>query len=228
MGANPWHSLSSYWQDELRVRLNGSKQYEWRARSDQFKDWYTNWYGAGAKPPPKMPVSAGHVFPEFIFNTILTSDERNSLLCVLAKMKQENLFKFVEQIGWIGDSANMLFWPTGGAGLFVRHLLQNGFGDWWAASYGKKWDWGVRSRFRGCQLHFRGNNGHSTAVEGHLDMNNPGDSTEPGAKPSGALAELGQAISHKWNDDWFRAGSHSPDQVRGALRAQGISVPAVP
>lgn len=93
-----------------------------------------------------------------------------------------------------------------------QFLTSRGYGDWWLASH--KCKWGVRSRFRGAQLHFRGPRDDPNKVNGHIDINNPGDPTTPGAKPTGALAELGQAMRHSWRDDTNRGTTHGPAQLR--------------
>jgi hypothetical protein len=62
----------------------------------------------------------------------------------------------------------------------------------------------------------------------HIDLHNPGDPTTPGAKPSSAIEELGQAIQHSSLDDSKRTTTHTPLQLRAGLATAGIEVPSVP
>jgi hypothetical protein len=226
--SNPWRNLSAPWQQAIERRLHGSPEYEWRKGQAPFRAWYRHSCLAGdGVPVDRSCASADEVFPEFVFNNVLTAAERASLLCVLGKLRRERLLVLVEKIGWVGESANLLFWPRGGSGFLHDYLVRHEYGDWWAAGRSSKWDWGVRSRFRGCQCHFRGRHAPSAPAEIHIDMNNPGDSPGPGELSSGLLRQLADAMTHTWRDDWFRSATHSARQVRRALLAQRIHVPVV-
>lgn len=212
---NPWRCLSTELRSSLLAPLTGIAP--WLLKDKSFLLWVKKYY-AGINPTT--------VYPEWYFNHKLSNVERNSLLCVLMKMKTEKLWSRVETILWIGDTGTMDFYPRGDAMNFQQYLSSNGYGDWWGANTDSNWNWGVRSRLRGCQLHFRGNKG-SRKMQGHIDINNPGD---PGkTEVSGRMAELGGAIKHWWEDSGgARKSSHTPEKIRTALQKQGIVVPYLP
>jgi len=114
---------------------------------------------------------------------------------------------------------------------FRQFLLMRGYGDWWLASHNCKW--GVRSRFRGAQLHFRGGSQlhfrgfqqDATRVNVHIDINNPGDPVTPGGSATGCAKELPAAIRHLLEDDHRRGVTHVPAKLRAALEAGRISIP---
>lgn len=174
----------------------------------------------------KQERAVRNIFPEWWFNHILTSRERNSLLCTLTKLRIENLLDRVKDLTFVGQSCEIDFEPTRGSEDFHQYLLQNGYGDWWSArKSGHRC--GVRSRFQGLQLHFRCKN--SDIVNAHIDSFNPGD--PPKGPPTGGARELGDAVEHFVADSVNRSITDDPILVRGKLVFQayekGIAVPRV-
>jgi hypothetical protein len=232
--ANPWRLLAPDVQQALRVALLDPEVYSWYAGNNAknvrkevpgarpFGGWYDEYY----RKPLGSAVNEKSVFAEWRFNHALTLPERNSLLCVYAKLRAEQLWEQVDTVYWVGATGEILFVPTQPPDALKQFLCKRGYGDWWLASHNCKW--GVRSRFRGVQLHFRGPHDKPRMVNAHIDLNNPGDSTTPGAKPTGAFAELGQALRHSWRDDTNRATTHTALQLRAALAGSGVAVPSVP
>ena len=215
MNNNPWRTLNSAIQSSLAALLQNISP--WLFKGDKkFQDWYDTFYAKKAKKKV--------VYPEWYFNNALTPDERNSLLCVHAKMEKEQIWRRIKNLVWVGDTGNILFNPHNNSKAFHNFLVNNGYGDWWFASSGSDWDWGVRSRFRGCQLHFRGKK-TSDKVEGHIDINNPGDPQT--GEVTGPVSELPDAIVHKIGDGWLRSYTHQPYKIKDALSGQGIKVPVV-
>ena len=231
---NPWRMLDPKIQNDLQRQLLDDDVYTWFGNSStvpkdipgarSFNDWYNQYYGPSS--PRKGTVDRKSVFPEWRFNHGLTFEQRNSLLCVYGKLKAEGLWSSVKSVHWVGATGEILFVPTTSPEAFRQFLLTRGYGDWWLASHNCKW--GVRSRFRGAQLHFRGIQGDVKRVNAHIDIHNPGDPTAPGAASTGWLEELPQAIQHLSEDDHRRAVTHVPTQLRTALEAEKIRIPKVP
>jgi len=220
MHNNPWRSLSKIVQNALSLPLEGIAP--WLFKKDKsFQAWFDRYYKRSARHAARIPVKRISVYSEWYFNHALSPSQRNSLLCVRAKMAKEKLWLYMKKLSWIGDTGNVLFQPNNNATAFHRYLLANGYGDWWFASSGSKWDWGVRSRFRGCQLHFRGKSS-SSDVEAHIDINNPGDPSS--GRVSGPLEEHTGAIIHKLEDDYRRSATHKAYLIQAALLKQGINV----
>jgi len=223
MSNNPWRSLNKTIQNSLSGKLEDIAP--WLFQKDKaFKSWYEKYYQKSPQSSIKNPAKRKAVYPEWYFNHALSSEERNSLLCVSSKLGKEGIWARIKKIAWVGNTGNILFYPENNAKAFHSYLLNNGYGDWWFASSGSKWDWGVRSRLRGCQLHFRGKSS-SDKVEGHIDINNPGDPSK--GEVTGAIGELAGALTHKLEDDYRRSSTHKPFLIRYALSKQGIRVPLV-
>jgi hypothetical protein len=221
---NPWRSLSVGQQIALSEPLTNIEPGVFN-NDDSFRLWTNRYYGNLVNGSQSV-FNRKIVYPEWYFNHKLSSAKRNSLLCVQVKMTSERLWSYVKTITWIGDTGNLLFEPKVSSTEFQQTLLANSYGSWWLARRlsSKGGDWGLRSRLSGCQLHFRGNV-DSQVVEGHIDINNPGD---PGLNDvSGPLAELPDAIRHLIYDDCRRDTTHTPNQIREALLKQGIVVPKV-
>lgn len=214
--ANPWRELDKKLQQELAQVLVDPRRLGFAL--SKLKQWHKTYY-AGKNVPLKQ------VYPGYRWNHEFTSAERNSFLCVKAKMERDGLWSHVKTIDWIGSHGEMLFYAKKGQKMFHRYLLTHGFGDWWFAN----WDndvWGVRSRFRGAQLHLRGKRKPAEIIEVHIDLHNPGDPKTGG--PSGRLSELPGAIRHlKLDDPPTRNVTHTPDKLRAGLKSQKIVVPQV-
>jgi hypothetical protein len=232
MSQNAWAMLAANVREDLRNKLTDPDVYGDYGNADNgrkdvpgarsFNDWYKQYYVPPGGLRPR--VERLKVFAEWRFNHALTSDERNSFLCVYAKVKAEGLWEQVKTVNWVGDRGQILFVPVLTQDALRDLLRSSGYGDWWFASH--KCKWGLRSRFRGTQLHFRGEG--EKRVNVHIDIHNPGDPTTPGAEPTNALEELGQAITHSRLDDKQRGSTHTPPQLRAALNAAGLAVLSVP
>ncbi len=228
---NPWRLLSGDVQTDLQRTLVDPEVTSWFTGGNRnsvpkdidgarsFGSWYDEFYR-------KSATDEVAVFPEWRFNHALTSAERNSLLCVYAKVKAEKLWEQIRTIHWVGATGEILFVPNQPSDALRQFLTTRGYGDWWMASHNCRW--GLRSRFRGVQLHFRGPRDNPSKVNVHVDLNNPGDPTTPGAKPTNAIQELGQALRHSWRDDTNRGTTHTPSQLRAGLGSCGLSIVAVP
>lgn len=220
--SNAWRELPSYWQQQIASRV---QQTLWNSysKNSNFAAWCLRYYpnlvsGSPAalqatqrrtgQTPPNQEQAVRDIFPEWWFNHQLTTRERNSLLCTLVKLRVENLLDWVRDLEWVGNNCEINFLTTRGAEIFHQHLLRNGYGDWWyARKSGHRW--GVRSRFRGLQLHFRSDT--TETVNAHIDSFNPGD--PPTGEPTGGASELGAAIGHKIADDWHRSTFDDPAVV---------------
>lgn len=217
--ANP-DSAWSFWLNadvrrELCPALARSHDYQAWKTSSAFLKWYAGWY-KGRKHPNGRPITPDEVFPEFIFNDAMNVLQRNSLLCLWAKLHSQWIWGYIKSVEWVGGSCEMNFiaWFTPG---LKRYLLRLGYGTYMFASALGKWDWGLRSRHQGCQLHFRGMNQPDRKTEVHVDRNNPGDSGDP---------LLG--LYHLIADKSYRYSQDNPTRVRQELGSQGITVPLVP
>lgn len=228
---NSWRMLAPEVQSELQTQLLDDDVYTWfgnsgtvpkdipRARS--FNDWYNQYYGPSSSR--KGIVERTSVFSEWRFNHGMTFEQRNSLLCVYAKVKAEGLWTSIKSVHWVGATGEILFVPTMSSEAFHQFLLMRDYGDWWLASHNCKW--GVRSRFRGAQLHFRGFQQDVKRVNVHIDINNPGDPATPGGPATGWAKELPAAIQHLLEDNNRRGVTHVPAKLRAALEAGRISIP---
>ncbi len=229
---NSWRTLARalgqpHTTDIVRIPdLQGPLFDEVRYTYDQesFRTWFEEHF-AGRLVDPR------DAYPEWRFNhqaepdgqSGFTEAGRNSFLCVYAKLKHEGLWSEVKSVRWVGETGEMTFLPERGSARLQQWLLTREYGDWWLASKGSPW--GVRSRFQGAQLHFRGYNNLTEPDNAHIDLNNPGD--PPGGPPSSAGAELPGAIMHFIEDLHFRRESHEWHKLRAALQAQGIWLPPV-
>lgn len=205
--------LSAVLLDEVRYGFDREPFTAWLER-----------YFAGRK------IDAREVYPEWRFNHQVEPDGsgfseagRNSFLCLYAKLRHEGLWAEVKSVRWVGETGEMTFFAKSGSGALRTHLLGRGYGDWWRA--GQSSPWGVRSRFRGAQLHFRGFDSEHDPDNVHIDLHNPGD--PPTGEPSDALSELPGAIEHFAEDLHNRRASHGWQSLREALEAQGIWLPPV-
>ncbi len=212
--ANPWRELGKKLQQELSQVLIESRRFGW-ARG-KLEQWHKRYYTG-------KNISLQQVYPEYRWNHEFTSAERNSLLCVKSKMDRDGLWTHVKSVYWAGEHGEMLFYARQGQATFHRYLLNHGFGEWWLANWENDL-WGVRSRFRGAQLHFRGKHKPPGVINVHIDLHNPGDPKT--GKPSGALSELPGAIGHLLNDG-NRKVSHTPAKLRAGLQPQKINVPQI-
>ena len=213
---NAWLQLPAQYQADLRGPLNNIGHYGWYA--DRFREWFAKWFGSGTRPA-SGPGSVEDYFHIYYFNHVLSRGDRNSLLLVYAKLKKENLWSVVRKVKWAGVGVALLFEPTRSQDALRAHLARSGYGDWWLASKGNPW--GVRSRFRGAQLHFRG----GEFVNAHIDLHNPGD--PPSGEVTSAVEELPLAVEHYNEDLVNRKKTHTNANVRAALAGQGIRVPEV-
>ncbi len=177
-------------------------------RREPFDAWFEERYAG-------TPVSERDALAEWGFGR-LGSDERTSLLCVHAKMKSDEVWSVVGPIQWVGDGGVLLFEPSMPDALLQRFLSDEGFGDWWAAS--RDSPWGMRSRFRGVQLHFRG----GPIVNVHIDFVNPGD--PPGGGTTSWLEELALGAEHFIVDLQNWSENHTTDRVLREVRDSGIEV----
>jgi hypothetical protein len=240
---NPWATLPSDWQNRIARRVQGI-QWSYFKQDLQFANWCLTYYpklaagvdvtpargkgtAAGAPTatravPPVHPqaheAEVRLVFPIWWFNHKLEARQRNSLVCTIAKLEIEDLLDWVEDIRHVGMNCEILFKARRSHEAFHRYLLANGYGKWWFAHKSGHL-WGVRSRYSGLQLHFRGvMEPDGSFVDGHIDSYNPGDPQT--GEVTGAASELGGAIDHKILDDWHRKEVDDPAVVWWALSAQ--------
>jgi hypothetical protein len=225
---NPWRALARSMNrpcnrevvviPDLSNRLLDPGRYGWD--SAPFQKWFRNYFAGHSVHPRDL-------YPEWRFNhqvepdgTGFTTEGRHSFVCVYAKLKHERLWPEVQTVRWVGPTGEIVFTARRGSEGLRQYLLRNSYGDWWCAGMG--YVWGVRSRFRGAQLHFRGLKDGNVNV--HIDLNNPGDPLK--GPPTGWVKELPDAILHKIGDDWDRASTHLWWMLEAALKAsQSILVP---
>lgn len=148
----------------------------------------------------------------------LTTKQRVTLLVLRAKLSAEGLLPVVSKLVWVGEEGQVLFAAAHDRETMARVLADQGYGDWWGAS--SETGWGMRSRWRGAQLHFRGYKDGSMNV--HLDLRNPGD-PKNGPATSG-FAELGEALQHEYVDVRHWHETHTPDALLMAMHVNGISL----
>lgn len=213
---NPWDQLPPNYQFDLRPTLNNLRHYAWHNAA--YTKWFEKWWTVDGKPKPGAPPKDA-MFHIYYFNNVLTRADRNSLILVYAKMAKEGLWGVVKMVKWAGNGVSMLFEPHMSQSALRTFLKKKEYGDWWFASKGNPW--GMRSRFRGVQLHFRG----GSFVNAHIDLNNPGD--PPTGEPTGALSELFGAIRHYEEDLKARERTHTNSAVRAGLKTYGIIVPEI-
>lgn len=239
---NPWrtlarelsipHTTEVVWIPDLQEALLDEVRYGYdRAPFQQWLDTQA----------PGRSVDPRELYPEWRFNHQVEADGRsgfsqagrNSFLCLYAKLKDEDLWSEVATVRWVGETGEMTFFAKRGSAALQDFLAERGYGDWWLAS--KESPWGVRSRFRGAQLHFRGFLSDTAPDNVHIDLHNPGD-PPPAAEPaddadgidtSGALRELPGAVLHFVEDLHNRRHSHHWQALRAALVRQGIWLPPV-
>lgn len=176
-------------------------------------------------------VDPRDVYPEWRFNHQAEPDGksgfsaagRNSFLCVYAKLKHEGLWSEIRSVRWVGETGEITFFSHKGSVPLRDELLRRGYGDWWRA--GNETPWGVRSRLRGAQLHFRGFSSTTNPDNVHIDLHNPGDPSPD--EVTGPLAELPGAIQHFVEDLHNRHESHQWHSLRAALEAQKIWLPPI-
>lgn len=228
---NPWRKLAR----ELGLPSSGAvcripdidgKLYDpdrYKADRPQFEAWCKKWF--------KGPVRhQDELYPEWRFNHQAEPDGRgftkagrNSFLCLYSKLKRERLWDEIDTIWFVGTTGEFTFFPARGPLGLRDYLVSQGYGDFWMASYDA--DWGVRSRFRGPQLHFKGSWNPDEPTWVHIDRNNPGD---PATGPaSGALRESPAAVHHKFCDDWCRKYTHNWWTIRSTLAVNHILVPSL-
>jgi len=178
--------------------------------------WFNQWYAGTAVQPQD-------VWPEWRFDSGWSGfnlEGRQCFLCVHAKLQREHLWNEVQTVLWVGDHGEMNFVPTRPVEALRCDLLSRGYVTSWFAGWGDGWDWGLRSRLAGVELHFRGRRAQNT-VNVHIDLHNPG--ARPGAEPSG----LREAMDHKLLDEVRRTQTHAWYHLMTALAYQGIRVPNI-
>ncbi len=149
------------------------------------------------------------------------SVEQNHFLIVYAKLVSEGLWDEVGEVLWAGPQGVMLFKPKFAESLFIKKLNAGPYGNYWSASRDARW--GVRSRFRGAQLHFKASaKAGESIVAVHLDLHNPGDPLD--GRVTSWFQELGQAILHYRLDMKDRARTHTLPAMARALEDDGIEV----
>jgi hypothetical protein len=196
------------------------------ADAEPFQRWYTTHF-------PHRVGDPRDAYPEWRFNCQVEPDGksgfsmagRNSFLCVYAKLKHEGLWHLIKSVRWVGETGELTFFSDLSSAQVQSYLLTREYGDWWLA--GKDSPWGVRSRFRGAQLHFRGYNQATEPDNVHIDLHNPGD--PPTGDPTSVAEELPDAIRHFVEDLHNRPQTHTWDKLRAALTEQGVALlPLVP
>lgn len=237
---NPWRTLARdlnipHTTEVVQIPdLQGPLLDEVRYGYDRepFQKWLAA-YPAGRSVDPR------DLYPEWRFNNQVEADGksgfsqagRNSFLCVYAKLKYEDLWTEVQTVRWVGETGEMTFFAKQGSTALQGLLLGRGYGDWWLAS--KESPWGVRSRYRGAELHFRGFHSSTEPDNVHIDLHNPGDPPprqaggSDSSETSGPLGELPGAIMHFVEDLHNRHNSHEWPKLRAALIDQGIWLPPV-
>jgi hypothetical protein len=205
---NPWQTLNSNARRDLIQPLFDYKCFEQGDRT-AYNAWYQMYYkGVGARPA-EAPHELDH-YAEWRFNHRLNHEERNSLLCVYAKMKREDLWKFVKSIDWVGQYGELLFWPTLSQADLQLFLTTHDYSNAWMASRSGK-EWGLRSNRDGVELHFRGQKDGEGSVNVHIDLHNPGKTDD-----------VGIALQHKYSDDWMRKKTHTVRDLSNGLIKQGV------
>jgi hypothetical protein len=207
---------------DLHTALLDGTRYSWDR--GEFLAWFdTHFRGSDLDPRD--------LYPEWRFNHQVEPDGhsgfssagRNSFLCLYTKLKHEDLWDEVSTIRWVGETGEMTFFPRRGSRGLQQHLLSRGYGDFWRA--GKDSPWGVRCRFRGAQLHFRGFDRADEPDNVHIDLHNPGDPIT--GEETGPLEELPDAILHFVEDLHNRHSSHKWPSLRQALIKQGLALPPI-
>jgi hypothetical protein len=158
---DPWQSLKAVVRQDLYGPIYNSKEWGWFEKNRQFIAWCEKRLQANAGSLSSRQCR--RLFPEWWFDVRENRSQRNTLLCLYAAMKQDNVWQYVQALDWVGMGASIRFRASPGGRDLKTRLMKHGFGDWWLASLrGEEgWQWGLRSRFRGCQLHFRGMNNAS-------------------------------------------------------------------
>lgn len=207
---------------DLHAALLDGMRYSWDR--EEFLRWFTAHFR-------DTQVDPRDVYPEWRFNHQVEPDGhsgfsgagRNSFLCLYAKLKHEGMWDEVSTVRWVGETGEMTFFPRRGSRGMREYLLSRGYGDFWLA--GKDSPWGLRSRFRGAQLHFRGFDRAAEPDNVHIDLHTPGDPKS--GEATGPLEELPDAIMHFVEDLHNRQASHKWPNLRQALIAQGIEPPPI-
>lgn len=148
--------------------------------TEPFDAWRARVYGELPVPEREARAERGY--------DGLSHGQRVALGCLVAKMTRDAVWRFVRAIRYVGQDGVLLFEPSLEPAALQRALAARGFGPWWAAGRGRPW--GVRSRLRGLQLHFRG----GSPVNVHLDLENPGDPQS--GEVTGAFGKLRLAWRH--------------------------------
>jgi hypothetical protein len=208
---NPWQTLNADVQKDLVRPLFDLRRFE-SDRSD-YNAWYQKWY-SGVGAPPQGPPRELERYAEWRFNHRFSHEERNSFLCLYAKVKREGLWSLVKSIDWAGSHGEMVFWPTRSWAGLQQILRRRGYSDAWFADGGpfrKRKEWGLRSNRTGVELHFRGKEDNLEPVNVHIDLHNPGNSKD-----------LDVGIRHNISDLQQRETTHTVPNLRQGLIDQGV------
>jgi hypothetical protein len=151
----------------------------------------------------------------------LNVDQRNHFLILYSKLKSQSLWSEVSSVTWTGPQAVALFHTVRPESEFRELLLNGDYGDYWSASRSARW--GVRSRFRGAELHFKASRDLSPGtLNVHMDLHNPGDPKR--GEATDWYQELFGALLHFQLDLRERAATHTLPALVRALRNEGIPV----
>jgi hypothetical protein len=209
--ANPWRTLPETVQRDLAGPLFDKKTFTWD--QEKFKIWFSKFYSG-------KPVKPEAVYSEWRFNCGLgleTTNQRNMLLCLYAKLSNEDLWNQIGSIDWFSLHAEMTFFPARGEEALKKVLLDKGYTNALMAKRDED-TWGLRSPKSGAELHFRGpllKDQTNEYCNVHLDLNNPGTSKTLGP-------------FHFLNDDKLRSSTHNLQTVQAALKRQRIDFRTVP
>lgn len=205
---NPWRTLDLHTKKDLIDPLFDRARFDQGDRAD-YDAWSRQYYQEAGAPSGQPPAHLER-YAEWRFNHRFSHEERNSLLCVYAKLKHEGLWHLVRSINWAGTHGELDFWPTLPQEWLRDYLRAHDFSEACLADMGKG-KWGLRSNKVGVELHFRGRIDGTGPVNAHIDLHNPGNICEPG-----------QAIEHKISDDWRRTKTHTVRDIRAGLIWQGV------
>ena len=142
-----------------------------------------------------------------------TDDAVAGLVLIYNKMRNENVWQYVEEITWSSPQISVCFKPKGGQASLPKRLAKHGYSDC-LASWGC--DWGVRKeKVSGAHLHFKHVNSSDVVVNVHVDKVNPCSGSIP------ILSRIYNALRHL-HVDKIKWSKRKPRQFLKLLKKQGV------
>lgn len=210
---SPWNQLPLWVRSEIQGPLENSRNLGGTSYENQYSEWRDRERAQGREGS----------LAEYVYSIRLKQKERQQLMAFYGKLSAERIWEIVSKINWVSeDGGVMLFVPSMSQEKLQDYLKQRGYGHWWHADSDESW--GLRSRYSGAQLHFRGAADH---VNVHIDLHNPGDDYATG-EVSGALTEAWDALWHFQLDLRDRERTHQLPRIIEALGRQGIVIYRTP